>query len=82
MALAEWPECLVRFFVECQNFEESCMRVIEVLGRSKIPEDVRPNPIRSGSDVRTEFEKNATKLRGKERRLNPQKPIKPVQHGP
>jgi hypothetical protein len=58
------------------------MRVIEVVGRRRIPAAVTLNPISSGSDVRTEFEKNASKLRGKERRLNSQKPIKPVQHGP
>ncbi len=34
------------------------------------------------SDVRTEFEKNATKLRGKERKLNPQRPVAPVKHAP
>lgn len=58
------------------------MRVIEVVGRSGTRPTETPNPVRSGSDARTEFEKNASKLRGRERRLNPQKPIKPVQHGP
>jgi len=31
-------------------------------------------------DVRTEFEKNATELRSRERKLKPQLPVKPVKH--
>lgn len=31
-------------------------------------------------DARTEFEKNATKLRSKERKLKPRRPVAPIQH--
>jgi hypothetical protein len=34
----------------------------------------------SKRDEPTEFEKNATKLRSKERKLNPQSPIAPIKH--
>ena len=32
------------------------------------------------SGARTEFEKNATELRSKERKLKPQRPVAPIQH--
>lgn len=34
----------------------------------------------SKRDVRTEFERNASKLRSKERKLNPQRSIAPIKH--
>ncbi len=32
------------------------------------------------SDARSDFEKNATELRSKERKLKPQRPVAPIQH--
>lgn len=58
------------------------MRVSEVVAARTTPNVTRQSVAPASAEVKTAFEKNATKLRGKERRLNPQKPIKPVQHGP
>lgn len=52
------------------------MKVWEVLS----PNVERGNVKRKKSAPTTDFEKNAAKLRGKERKLNAQKPISPVKH--
>lgn len=51
------------------------MRVIEVVQQGK-----RPTRLSKSRADRTDFEKNATKLRSKERKLNPQSPVAPIKH--
>lgn len=46
----------------------------------KVWEVVCPKVERKKSAPTADFEKNAAKLRGKERKLNAQKPISPVKH--
>ena len=63
-------------------FEVVNMRVWEVVGSKR----KQSGTVKSGgsrqSNGRTEFEKNTSKLRGKERKLNPQRPVAPVKHAP
>jgi hypothetical protein len=58
------------------------VRICEVVkGVSKPPAVAKPKPKKPRKrDERSEFEKNAAKLRSKERKLKPQKPIPPVKH--
>lgn len=58
------------------------MRVSEVVAGRTTTSVVGQGGTQASADAKTAFEKNATKLRGKERRLNAQKPVKPVKHGP
>lgn len=58
------------------------MRVNEVIAGKTAQSVAGQRSARASAEVKTAFERNATKLRGKERRLNPQKPVKPVKHGP
>lgn len=48
------------------------MRIYEVTGRKK------KKSKRTAADTKTDWEKNLTKLRSKERELDPQSPVKPV----
>ena len=58
------------------------MRVWEVVGSKRKQSGAVKRVGSRQSDVRTEFEKNTSKLRGKERKLNPQRPVAPVKHAP
>ncbi len=58
------------------------MRINEVVAARTTPNVAEQGVTQATTDVKTAFEKNVTKLRGKVRRLKPKKPIKPVQHGP
>ena len=58
------------------------MRVNEVVAGKTTLNVAGQRSVPANAEVKTAFEKNASKLRGKERRLNAQKPVKPVKHGP
>ena len=58
------------------------VRVCEVVAGRATLNVAGQSAASANAKVKTAFEKNATKLRGKERRLNAQKPVKPVKHGP
>ena len=58
------------------------MRVSEVVAGRTTTSVVGQGGTRAGAKVKTEFEKNVTKLLGKVRSLKAQKPVKPVKHGP
>lgn len=58
------------------------MRVSEVVAGRTTLNVAGKSAASTSAEVKTAFEKNASRLRGKERRLNAQKPVKPVQHGP
>lgn len=51
------------------------MRVIEVVQQRKRP--AKPEKRNYG---RTDFEKNTTKLRSRDRKLDPQRPVSPIKH--
>jgi hypothetical protein len=54
------------------------MRIIEVLSKPKN----NAKPKRKVSDQKTDWERNATELRSKERKLKPQSPVPPIKHRP
>jgi hypothetical protein len=56
------------------------MHIWEILGEKSKPSTAGVHSKASKHDRRTEFEKNASKLRSKERKLKPQLPVKPVKH--
>lgn len=51
------------------------MRVIEVVQQRK-----RPAKLKKRNAGRTDFEKNATKLRSRDRKLDLQRPVPPIKH--
>lgn len=61
-------------------FEVVNMYVWEVLNVNRKP-TARAEQGKVGKrGERTEFEKNVSKLRSKERKLNPQSPVSPIKH--
>jgi hypothetical protein len=56
------------------------MHIWEVVNSKPKPPTTAAQRKPSKRDEPTEFEKNATKLRSKERKLNPQSPIAPIKH--
>ena len=56
------------------------MHIWEVINSKRKPSTTSMQGEPRKRDTRTEFEKNASKLRSKERKLNPQSPIAPIKH--
>ena len=56
------------------------MYIWEVVSDKRKPSAKAVQGKASRRDGQTEFEKNATKLRSKERKLNPQSPVAPIKH--
>lgn len=56
------------------------MYIWEVVSNRRKPSTKAMQGKASRRDGQTEFEKNATKLRSKERKLNPQSPVAPIKH--
>lgn len=56
------------------------MRICEVVSNKRKPSAKAGQGKASKRDGRTEFERNTSKLRSKERKLNPQRSIAPVKH--
>ena len=56
------------------------MQVWEVVNSKRKPSTPAVQGKVRKRDAQTEFEKNVSKLRSKERKLNPQSPIAPIKH--
>ena len=56
------------------------MRIWEVVKRKGKRTSAVKRSRADKSNARTEFEKNATELRSKERELKPQRPVVPIKH--
>jgi hypothetical protein len=56
------------------------MYIWEVIKNKQKPSATAAQGKTSRRDGQTEFEKNASKLRSKERKLNPKRPVAPIKH--
>lgn len=61
------------------RFEVVVLHIWEVLGKVGV---IKAQRRRTKTVQQTDFEKNASALRSKERKLSPQSPVSPIKHRP